>query len=201
VASGHQVTATTQTRDKLRNLRDQGADGVVMNGLDEESVRKAVVSARPDVVVHQMTALAGVESFKNLDKALATSNRLRTEGTRYLLAAARAAGARRFVAQSFTGWPNSREGGRVKTEEDPLDPSPAPTMARSLEAIRTLERAVLGASGLVGIVLRYGAFYGPGTSLAPEGYLVEAVRRRKLPIIGEGTGVWSFSHVDDAATG
>jgi nucleoside-diphosphate-sugar epimerase len=146
-----------------------------------------------------MTALATVTSFKNLDAALALSNRLRTEGTDHLLAAARAAGARRFVAQSFTGWPNAREGGRVKTEEDPLDSHPDATMVRTLDAIRTLEGAVLGATDLTGVVLRYGAFYGPGTSLAPGGYFVEAVRKRRLPIIGNGTGVWSFIHIVDAA--
>jgi nucleoside-diphosphate-sugar epimerase len=151
------------------------------------------------VVVHQMTALATVTSFKNLDATLALTNRLRTEGTDHLLAAARAAGARRLVAQSFTGWPNAREGSRVKTEEDPLDSHPAPTMVQTLEAIRRLEGTVLGASDVAGVVLRYGAFYGPGTSLAPGGYVVEAVRKRRLPIIGGGTGIWSFIHVADVA--
>jgi 2-alkyl-3-oxoalkanoate reductase len=199
VKRGHEVVATARTAEKAAALRAAGAVPVEADGLDRTSVQRAVAAARPEVVVHQMTALATVTSFKNLDAALALSNRLRTEGTDHLLAAARAAGAQRFVAQSFTGWPNAREGGRVKTEEDPLDAHPAASMVQTLDAIRTLERAVLGASGLEGIVLRYGAFYGPGTSLAAGGSLVEAVRRRRLPIIGDGAGVWSFSHIADVA--
>jgi nucleoside-diphosphate-sugar epimerase len=193
------VVATARTAEKAAALEAAGAVPTAVDGLDRAGVLRAVVAARPDVVVHQMTALATVTAFRNLDAALALTNRLRTEGTDYLLAAARAAGAQRFVAQSFTGWPNAREGGRVKTEEDPLDSHPAPTMAQTLDAIRTLESAVLGASDLAGIVLRYGAFYGPGTSLTPGGYVVEAVRKRRLPIIGGGTGVWSFCHIVDAA--
>jgi nucleoside-diphosphate-sugar epimerase len=199
VNRGHRVVATARTAEKAAALEVAGAVATEVDGLDRSAVLRAVIAARPDVVVHQMTALATVTSFKDLDAALTLTNRLRTEGTDHLLAAARAAGARRFVAQSFTGWPNAREGGRVKTEEDPLDPYPAPTMVQTLEAIRTLERAVLGASDLAGVVLRYGAFYGPGTSLAPGGYVVEALRKRRLPIIGDGTGVWSFSHIADVA--
>lgn len=199
VSRGHQVVATARTAEKAAALEAAGAVPTEVDGLDRTGVLRAVVAARPDVVVHQMTALADVTSFKNLDAALALSNRLRTEGTDNLLAAARAAGAHRFVAQSFTGWPNAPEGDRVKTEEDPLDSRPGRTMVRTLDAIRTLEGAVLGASDLEGVVLRYGAFYGPGTSLAPGGYVVEAVRKRRLPIIGDGTGVWSFIHIADAA--
>jgi nucleoside-diphosphate-sugar epimerase len=199
VRRGHQVTATATSVEKADRLRALGALPVVLDGLDRSAVREAALSSKPDVVVHQMTALGGVRSFRNLDKALALSNRLRTEGTAYLLEAARAAGARRFVAQSFTGWPNARGGARVKTEEDALDPNPAPTMARSLEAIRTLERSVLEASDLAAVVLRYGAFYGPGTSLAPGSFMLEAIRRRQFPIVGGGSGVWSFVHVADVA--
>jgi nucleoside-diphosphate-sugar epimerase len=199
VSRGHRVVATARTAEKAASLEAAGAVAAEVDGLDRTGVLRAVVAARPDVVVHQMTALAAVTGFKNLDAALALTNRLRTEGTDHLLAAARAAGAQRFVAQSFTGWPNAREGSRVKTEEDPLDSHPAPTMVQTLEAIRRLEGTVLGASDLAGIVLRYGAFYGPGTSLAPGGSVVEAVRKRRLPIIGDGTGVWSFSHIADVA--
>jgi nucleoside-diphosphate-sugar epimerase len=130
---------------------------------------------------------------------MAGSNRLRTEGTDHLLEAARAAGARRFVAQSFTGWPNAREGGRIKTEEDPLDASPAPSTVQTLEAIRRLEHTVQSATDLVGVVLRYGAFYGPGTGIDTGGELVEAVRKRRFPIVGPGSGIWSFIHVADVA--
>jgi nucleoside-diphosphate-sugar epimerase len=135
-----------------------------------------------------------------MDRTFALTNRLRTEGTDHLLAAARAAGARRFVAQSYAGWTYARSGGPVKQEDDPLDPSPAAGMADTLVAIRRLEAAVLGADWLEGIVLRYGGFYGPGTSLAPDGgEQIELIRRRRLPLVGDGGGVWSFIHVEDAA--
>jgi nucleoside-diphosphate-sugar epimerase len=199
VGRGHTVLATTRSDEKAARLRAAGAEPVIVDALDRDGLVRAARAAHPDVVVHQMTDLAAVESFKNLDETLAGTNRLRTEGTDNLLAAARAAGAKRFVAQSFTGWPNSREGGRAQTEEDPLDASPQPSMTRSLQAIRTLEQTVVAASDMAGIVLRYGAFYGPGTSLAPGGLIVEAVRKRRFPIIGNGAGVWSFSHIDDVA--
>jgi len=199
VSGGHQVVGTARTAGKAAALVAAGAVPVEVDGLDAAAVRRAVLAARPDVVVHQMTALTDVTSFKNLDAALALTNRLRTEGTDHLLAAARAAGAQRFVAQSFTGWPNARDGGWVKTEEDPLDSHPAPHTMQTLEAIRTLERTVLGATDVAGIALRYGAFYGPGTSLTPGGFVVEAVRKRRFPIVGGGAGVWSFIHIADAA--
>jgi nucleoside-diphosphate-sugar epimerase len=196
---GHQVIATTRSPRKAEGLRAAGAVPVVLDALDRDTVLKAVASARPDVVVHQLTALAGVRNFRKIDHELALTNRLRTEGTDHLLAAALAAGARRFVAQSFTGWPNAREGGRVKTEEDPLDAHPPKAMRRTLDSIRRLEATVTGTSGMEGIVLRYGAFYGPGTSLARGADILERVRQRKLPVLGSGAGVWSFIHIDDAA--
>jgi nucleoside-diphosphate-sugar epimerase len=199
VRSGHRVVATTRTPEKTAGLREAGAEPVVVDGLDREALLRAVVSARPEAVVHQMTAFSGVTSFSNLDASLALSNRLRTDGTRHLLDAARVAGARRFVAQSFTGWPNSRDGGRVKAETDPLDSHPAPRSERTLEAIRTLESLVLASSAPVGVVLRYGAFYGPGTAIAPGGAFVEALRQRRLPVVGGGAGVWSFVHIADVA--
>jgi 2-alkyl-3-oxoalkanoate reductase len=199
VGRGHEVVGTTRTPDKIAPLRAAGAEAVVVDGLDRAAVLRAVASARPDVVVHQMTALAGIRNLRRFDDAFAVSNRLRTEGTNHLLDAARAAGVRRFVVQSYTGWPNSSVGGRVKTEEDALDADPPRSMGKTLNAIRRLEGAVLDASDLVGIVLRYGAFYGEGTSLAPGGDLVEAVRQRRLLVIGRGAGVWSFIHIDDAA--
>jgi nucleoside-diphosphate-sugar epimerase len=194
VARGHQVTATTTSQDKLDGLRALGAEPVVVDGLDAVGVGEAVARAEPDAVIHQMSALAGEADLRRFDGWFARTNELRTAGTEILLAAARATGAKRFVAQSYTGWPNTREGGPVKTEEDPLDSDPPPAQANSLAAIRTLERAVLEAP-LEGIVLRYGSLYGPGAS---DG-LVELVRGRKLPILGSGDGVWSWIHVDDAA--
>ena len=199
VAGGHQVVAMTRTPGKVEGLRAAGAEPVVADGLDREAVLAAVVEARPQVVVHQLTDLAGTTNLKKFDAGFAATNRLRTEGTDNLLAAARAAGARRLVAQSFAGWPFARLGGPVKTEDDPLDPDPPAERRRTLDAIRHLEAAVLGADGLEGLVLRYGGFYGPGTSVGAGGYLLEDLRRRRFPLVGAGTGVWSFVHIDDAA--
>jgi nucleoside-diphosphate-sugar epimerase len=189
----------TRSASKAGDLRAVGAVPVVADALDRDAVLEAVGRARPDVVVHQLTALAGAGSLRRFDAEFAETNRLRTVGTDYLLEAAVAGGARRFVAQSYAGWPYARDGGPVKAEDDPLDPDPPKPMRQTLAAIRHLEDAVLGAGGLDGVVLRYGGFYGPGTSVAEDGSIVEMVRRRRFPIVGEGSGVWSFVHVDDAA--
>jgi nucleoside-diphosphate-sugar epimerase len=199
VERGHQVTAMTRTPAKAAGLRAAGAEPVVADALDRQAVLEAVTAARPEVVVHELTALAAMTGFRNFDRGFALTNRLRTEGTDHLLAAARSAGARRFLAQSYTGWPFARVGGPVKTEDDPLDPDPPAQLRPTLDAIRRLEAAVLGAAGIEGLVLRYGGFYGPGTSAGEGGYLLEEVRRRRVPIVGDGTGVWSFIHIDDAA--
>ncbi len=199
VARGHQVVASTKTSDKTGQLRAGGAEPVVLNGLDRDSVLRVVTASHPDVIVHQMTALGSMRSLKNFDREFALTNRLRTEGTEYLIAAARAAGTRSLVVQSYTGWPNIREGSRVKTEDDPLDTNPPHAMTRTLAAIRTLESLMANLSGMAGTVLRYGSLYGPGTSISPEGEIVKMVRQRQFPLIGKGSGVWSFLHVDDAA--
>lgn len=199
VVDGHDVVGATRTAAGAESLRGAGAVPIVADVLDRGAIMSAVGAARPDVVIHQATALAGMRSFKNFDREFAVTNRLRTDGTANLLAAARDAGARRFIAQSYTGWPNAREGGRVKTESDPLDPHPPATMTQTLDAIRALEGMITGMAGLAGIVLRYGSFYGPGTSLGIDGTVTEMVRRRKFPIVGSGRGVWSFTHIDDAA--
>jgi 2-alkyl-3-oxoalkanoate reductase len=200
VAGGHQVTAMTRRVGRTMELYAAGAEPVVADALDRDAVLAAVTAARPDAVVHQLTDLAAVTSMRRFDQAFAATNRLRTEGTDHLLEAARAAGASRFVAQSFAGWPFARVGGPVKTEDDPLDPDPPAELRRTLDAIRYLESAVLGAEGLEGVVLRYGGFYGPGTSAGEGGYLLDDLRRRRFPMVGAGTGVWSFVHIDDAAT-
>jgi 2-alkyl-3-oxoalkanoate reductase len=194
VARGHQVTASTRSGDKVDRLRALGAEPVVVDGLDAAAVGKAVTLAEPDAIVHQMTALAGKPNVRKFDQWFAVTNKLRTTGTEHLLAAARAAGVGRFVAQSYTGWSNIREGGPVKTENDPFDPHPAKAQGETLAGLKFLERAVPEAP-LEGIVLRYGNFYGPGASES----LVELVRKRQLPIIGDGAGVWSWIHLDDAA--
>jgi nucleoside-diphosphate-sugar epimerase len=199
VAGGHHVVATSRTPAKLNYLRSAGAEPILMDGLDGEEVIKAVMSSRPDVIVHQMTALASMRSLKKFDDELALTNRLRTEGTSHLAAAAALAGTRKFVAQSYTGWPNERQGGRVKTETDPFDPDPPFAMTRTLDAIQTLEHIVSTTAGLNGMALRYGSLYGPGTSIASEGEIVRQIRQRSFPLIGNAAGVWSFIHVDDAA--
>jgi len=199
VAGGHHLIATTRKPEKLERLRAQGAEPVVVDGLDRDAVMKAVVAARPDAIVHQMTALASMRSLKHFDDEFAVTNRLRTEGTSHLLEAARAAGTPRFVAQSYAGWPTERRGSRVKTEEDPLDPNPPKAMTKTLAAIRTLEHTVTNSAGIAGAVLRYGSLYGPGTSTSDHGEIVTLIRQRKFPVVGNGQGIWSFIHVADAA--
>lgn len=199
VVSGHQLIAATRTPHRVDSLCRAGADPVVVDVLDRDAIVKAVVSTRPDVVVHQGTSLAKLRNLKKFDDEFAMTNRLRVEGTENLIAAARAAGARRLIVQSYAGWPNERSGGRVTTESDPLDATPPKAMRRTLAAIRRMEEIVLSAVDLNGIVLRYGSFYGPGTSVAPGGDIVEAIRHRKFPIVGNGAGVWSWIHIDDVA--
>jgi len=194
--AGHEVTGTTRSPAKADMLRAAGAEPVIADGLDRDAIVAAIAAARPDAIVHQLTALGDLTSLRSLDGAFALTNRLRTEGTDNLLAGAREAGTRRFVAQSFTGWPYARTGGPVKTEDDPLEPDPVPSMSKTLAAIRRLEQTVTQAGG---IALRYGGFYGPGTGLTPGGDQVELIRKRRFPIVGDGGGVWSFIHIDDAA--
>src|SRR5215210_3426726 len=199
VEAGHEVHGMTRSESKQAMLHELGAVPVVADALDPDQVAQAVGRARPDVIVHQLTAIEAVD-MRHFDRDFALTNRLRTEGTDYLLSAGQAVGVRRFVAQGVGGYGvYVRTGGPVKTEEDPLDPTPAREMRETLAAIRHLEEAVLGAEWTEGIVLRYGVFYGPGTSMAPGGEQFEMIRRRKFPLVGDGGGVWSFIHVADAA--
>ena len=194
VAAGHEVTATTRTPGKAGQLRAAGAAPAVVDGLDRAAVLAAVRAAAPEVIVHQMTALADMRSLRNTDRVFAATNELRTRGTDNLLAAAAEAGTRRVIAQSYTGWTNERSGGPVKTEDDPFDSRVVPTAARTLAAIKHVEETVpLGVPE--GIVLRYGSFYGPGASQV----LLDFLRKRQLPVIGGGTGIWSFIEITDAA--
>lgn len=197
VAAGHQVHAMTRSDSKQALLYDLGAVPVVADALDPDQVEIAVGKAQPEVIVHQLTAIASLD-VRHFDRDFALTNRLRTEGTDHLLSAGQAVGVKRFVAQSFFGF-YARTGGAVKAEDDPADSSPAREMRQTRDAIGYLERAVIEAQFTDGIVLRYGGFYGPGTSLAPGGEQTELVRRRKYPIVGDGGGVWSFIHVADAA--
>jgi nucleoside-diphosphate-sugar epimerase len=204
-AAGHEVVGMTRSASKRDTVRKLGATPVVADALDPDAVARAVGEAQPEAIVHQLTALSGrllrgSLNFRNLDRAFAPTNRLRTQGTDILLSAGRAVGVRRLVAQSFAGWPYARDGARVKSEEEPLDPAPAGAMRQTHDAIRHLEQAVTGADWTEGIVLRYGGFYGPGTSIdGPGSELVELIRKRRFPIVGDGGGVWSFVHIEDAA--
>ena len=197
VAAGHEVVGMTRSESKCALLRQLGAEPVVADALDPDQVAEAVARARPEVIVHQLTAIGALD-LRHFDRDFALTNRLRTEGTDYLLSAGQAVGVRRFVAQSNCAT-YARTGAAVKSEDDPFDSSPAREMRASLAALRHLEQAVLGARWTQGIVLRYGWFYGPGTSLAPNGEQFELVRRRRFPLVGNGGGVWSFIHVADAA--
>jgi 2-alkyl-3-oxoalkanoate reductase len=199
VANGHAVAAMTRSPGKADALRAQGAEPVIADGLDREAIVQAVMRAEPEVIVHEMTALGNAGSLKNFDKQFALTNRLRTEGLDHLIEAAQAAGARRLIAQSYGNWNYERSGAAAQTEDDPLDPDPPANQRQSLDAIRRLERAVAEADGIEGIAFRYGN-YGPGTGFALDGDLVELVRKRRLPIVGDGAGIWSFIHVDDVAT-
>jgi nucleoside-diphosphate-sugar epimerase len=187
----HEVIGTSTSPGNAELVRSLGAEQVVLDLLDARAVRKAILESEPEVIVHQATALADLRFSRNFDRSFAQTNRLRTEGTDALLAAARETGVRRFVAQSFASYRYAREGGPVKTEDDPLDPNPLPTTRESQAAMRYLDQAVTDAGG---VALRYGGFYG-----AANDGLVEPVRKRQFPIVGDGGGISSFIHLDDAA--
>jgi nucleoside-diphosphate-sugar epimerase len=191
VERGHEVYGTSRTPEKEELIRARGAEPVVLDVLDRDAVREVVGTVRPEAIVHQATALAGMSDFKHFDRSFAATNQLRTEGTDALLAASWEFAVDTFVAQSYAGWAYARVGGPVKSEEDPLDPNPAEPMKETLAAIRHLEQATVSAGGAA---LRYGGFYG-----APDDPQVDIVRKRKFPIVGDGDGVWSFVHLDDAA--
>jgi nucleoside-diphosphate-sugar epimerase len=199
VANGHEVTGMTRSESKASQVEELGAKPAIADGLDADAIAHAVAHAEPEVIVHQLTALSGDFNLRNMDRFFADTNRLRTEGTDHLLAAGQALGIKKFVAQSFAGWPYAKVGGPVKDEEAPLDEDPIPEVRETLAAIRYVEHATLGADWTTGIALRYGGFYGPGTSLWPGGAFLEPIEKRKFPVVGNGAGVWSFVHIEDAA--
>jgi len=196
IEHGHTVTGTTRSPARADELRALGAEPVVVDGLDRAGMIDAVAAAAPDVVVHQMTALGGGIDLRRFAKSFEMTNRLRTEGTDNLLEAARRAGVERVVAQSYTGHQYLRTGGALKAEDDPKDPDPPAQLRSTIAAIGHVEQAVTGAGG---VVLRYGGFYGPRSGMTPGGEQWEMIRARKVPIVGDGGGVWSFTHVEDAA--
>jgi len=197
VESGHEVHGMTRHESKQPMLHEMGAVPVVADGLDADQVAEAVGKAQPDVIVHQLTSLAGW-GMRDLKRGAAITNRLRIEGTDHLLSSGQAVGVRRFVAQSNYAV-YARTGGPVKSEEDPLDLAPPGKLREGLAAMRHLEEAVLDAEWTEGIALRYGGFYGPGTNMTSGGDLFEMIRKRRFPLIGGGGGIWSFIHIADAA--
>ena len=206
VARGHEVVGMTRSGSKQDLVRSLGARPVVADALDPDAVAQAVASAEPDVIVHELTALSGKLSARDMrhpERApmAVMTNRLRSEGTDHLLAAGRAVGARRFIAQSFGAFRWARAGGPVLTEADPIDPNPPGAMRPALVGILHVERAVTSIEWGEGLVMRYGGFYGPGTSMsrAPDAEMAGPIRKRRFPIVGDGDGVWSYIHIEDAA--
>jgi 2-alkyl-3-oxoalkanoate reductase len=199
VESGHDVVALVRSTQRAKALKEKGVKVAVADALDKDELTAAITAAEPEVIIHQLTALTGLGNFKKFDEEFALTNRLRTETTDTMLAAARVVGTRRFIVQSFCGWLFAREGGPVKTEEDRLDPNPPASFSKTLAAIRYLEDTVRRTVDLQALALRYGFFYGPGTSIAKDGEIAELVRKRSIPIIGDGSGIWSFIHIADAA--
>jgi nucleoside-diphosphate-sugar epimerase len=199
VQSGHVVAGMTRTENKAPLLRVLGADPIVVDAFDTDGVVKAIREFRPEVIVNELTAIPGRLNIRKFDEEFTLTNQLRMEGTDNLIAGAREVGVTRFISQSYAAWPYVRQGSMVKSEDDPFDPNPPIELRNTMEALQYLESVTRGLQGVKGIVLRYGAFYGPGTSLSEGGSLVEDVKRRKFPIIGKGSGMWSFIHIDDAA--
>jgi nucleoside-diphosphate-sugar epimerase len=197
IEHGHTVTGTTRSSAKAARLVELGATPVVVDGLDRDGMIAAITEAQPDAVLHEMTALSGLADARHPEKTFAMTNRLRTEGTDHLLAGAGAAGVERVIVQSFGGWALADTNERVVSEDTPLDPDPPKKLRSGHEAMRYAERAALEFGGTA---LRYGGFYGPGTGMAPGAEQWELVRARKFPVVGNGAGVWSFIHIDDAAS-
>ena len=199
VEKGHEVVVLARSAQKSGDVEAMGATVAVADPLDKEELTEVITRSEPEVIMHQLTALAGAGNFRKFDEEFALTNRFRTEVTDTLLAAARAVGAHRFIAQSFCGWPFAREGGHVKTEEDSLDPNPPASFSKTLAAIKRLEDTIRRTDDVQALALRYGMLYGPGTGFATDGAIADLVRKRRMPIVGDGAGIWSFIHVQDAA--
>jgi 2-alkyl-3-oxoalkanoate reductase len=200
VEQHHEVYGAFRNPAHNDRVQSLGATPVVFDALDATAVSKAVDEIKPHAVIHQLTAIPARIDLRHFDRDFALTNKLRTEGTRNLTTAAVKAGVEKFIAQSFAGWPYTRTGIRLKTEEDSLDPTPPAQLKSTLDAIQMLENTVIREQAFTGIVLRYGPFYGPNTSISTTGTVVEDIRHHKFPLIGQGTGVWSFCHIHDAAS-
>jgi len=196
---GHDLVALVRSPGKAKALEDIGAKTTLADPLDKEALTAAIRAAEPEVIIHELTALANVTDLKNFDRQFSLTNRFRTEVTDTMINAARELGTRRFIVQSYCGWPYAREGEAVKTEEDALDPNPPASFRESLAAIRHIEDTARTSVQPDTLALRYGMLYGPGTAFSKGGPIVEFIRKHKMPIVGDGGGIWSFIHVHDAA--
>jgi nucleoside-diphosphate-sugar epimerase len=199
VENKHEVVALTRSASKAGQLEESGVSAIIVDPLDKPGLVAAVRRAEPEAIIHQLSALTGAGNFRKFDQEFALTNRFRTEVTDTLLAAGRTIGTRRFIAQSYCGWPYAHKGGPAKTEEDPLDPKPPESFTKTLAAIRYLEDKVRSTTFLEVLALRYGMFYGPGTAIGKGGEIVRMVKKRRFPVFGGGGGVWSFIHLLDAA--
>lgn len=196
----HDVAALVSSSQKIKAAEAMGVEGVAADVFNKDELTSLVKKIRPEVIIHQLTALKGVTgNFRNFDKEFEMTNRFRTEVTDTLLNVAVEAGTKRFIAQSFCGWPFARTGGPVKSEEDPLDPDPPASFRKTHAAIRYLEDRVKEAKNVEALALRYALFYGPGTGISKDSVIINQVRKRKMPVVGDGTGIWSFIHIKDAA--
>ncbi len=194
------MVALVRTPARVKDVEALGARAVVADALDPDGLRAAIRRAAPETVIHELTSLKGVTNFRRFDQDFALTNRFRTRTLDTMLAASRSFGARRFIAQSYCGWPYAREGSPVKTEDDPLDPNPPASFRESLAAIRHLEDTIRQMRDIEAVALRYGNLYGPGTDISDTGAVIHLVSRRRLPLFGSGAGIWSFIHVRDAAS-
>ncbi len=200
IARGHEVTGMVRSPASAEVVRKMGARPVVADALDAQTVLDVLRGVVPHAVSHQLTDIPHAADFRHFARVFEVTNHLRREGLDNLLAASRATGVQRFVSQSFCGWPFARQGGSIKSEEDPLDPNPPAEMATSFDALRHVESTMTSALDVRGMSLRYGFFYGPGTFISQDGPMVVQVRRRRVPVVGSGAGVWSFIHVRDVAS-
>ena len=201
IEQDHEVFALVRNSQKSKDVEVVGAKAVIANALDKIELTESIKKTEPEVVIHQLTSLSNVSgNFKKFDEEFALTNRFRTEVTDTLISAARLVGTRRFIAQSFCGWPFAREGSPIKIEEDSLDSDPPTGFRKTLQAIKHLEKAVKSVTDFEALALRYGIFYGPGTGFSKDGPIAELLRKHKMPIVGNGNGVWSFIHINDAVS-
>lgn len=197
LAKGHDVVALTRSREKAQTLAKQGVETVIADVFDADAVRAAISGVQPEVVIEQLTALPKTYTRESMSAAAALNRRLRLEGGANVLAAAQAAGVRRYLRQSIAFW--AIPGTGLANESTPLALNASPAVAADADIVTTIEQRLLAIPRLEGIILRYGFLYGPGTWFAPDGDVAQQLRQQQFPIVGNGAGVWSWLHIDDAA--